>query len=425
MNTSYRMVWILCFALGLFRCESLIGQQPEKVPQLSNLSEAKPGDAALLTSADGMDYFLRLPKSYDPEKGARLIVFMHGSNMNGLTYLRSFEAAKWCGDDILLCPNGEASGDDPYGSNNFGFGSATPVSNLTREAQAAFRVTRTYIGGHSQGGFVTYSAIMHYPDLFQGAFPMAGDCWMQNEPNLWEGEPETMARQKKIPIAVIHGRVDPVVAFAQGEHAYKVFLAACYPKLRFFAPEKLGHQFMLSPVDEALDWLDAMNVADPKKSLSAAEVWLKQKEWGWAAQVALAVQNSADADETNRQQATAIMQQVEDAASAATVDISSKIKSDSSGSWVSDWFEFHRQFGATTKAQKMVENYFKRRGDQREAAEKLFGEAIVLFRDEKKKPEAYVKLEQLLREYPCTYHAFYAKDWLDQRTDKPKPEKFR
>jgi outer membrane protein assembly factor BamD (BamD/ComL family) len=72
----------------------------------------------------------------------------------------------------------------------------------------------------------------------------------------------------------------------------------------------------------------------------------------------------------------------------------------------------------------MVENYFKRRSDQREPAEKLFYEAYALFREDKK-PEAYTKFEQLLSEYPCTYHAFYAKDWLDNRTDKPPAKKFR
>jgi hypothetical protein len=59
-----------------------------------------------------MRYFLRVPKKYDARNGTRLIVFLHGSSMNGLDYLRSFEAKKWCEDDILCCPNGE-NGTDP------------------------------------------------------------------------------------------------------------------------------------------------------------------------------------------------------------------------------------------------------------------------------------------------------------------------
>ena len=197
--------------------------------------------------------------------GARLIVFLHGSNMNGLDYLRSFEAKKWCEDDILCCPNGE-NGTDPFGQNNFGFDSAPLVADVTEEVQKAFKTTITYVGGHSQGAFLTYSVILNFPDLYRGAFPMAGDCWMQNEPNLWEDKPEVLKKQKEIAIAVIHGKADPVVAFSQGEHAYDCFRAMGWTKLRLFAPTNLNHMFMLAPVDEAIEWLDAMNGRNEQKS---------------------------------------------------------------------------------------------------------------------------------------------------------------
>ena len=155
--------------------------------------------------------------------------------MNGITYLRTFESLRWAADDILVCPNGE-KGEDAYGANNFTFSSANHIAAITKKVQATFEVSHTYVGGHSQGGFVTYSTIMHYPDLFDGAMPMAGDCWMQNEPNLWATKPKVMAKQKRIAIAVIHGQADPVVKFSQGQHAYGVFLAMGYPKLRLFAP---------------------------------------------------------------------------------------------------------------------------------------------------------------------------------------------
>ena len=87
-----------------------------------------------------MRYFLRVPKKYDARDGARLIVFLHGSNMNGLEYLRSFEAKKWCDEDILCCPNGE-SGTDPFGQNNFGFGSAPLVADVTEPHASAFVAT--------------------------------------------------------------------------------------------------------------------------------------------------------------------------------------------------------------------------------------------------------------------------------------------
>ena len=50
-----------------------------------------------------------------------------------------------------------------------------------------------------------------------------------------------------------------------------------WTKLRLFAPEKLEHQFMLSPVDEALQWLDAMNGREPKRSLELANDWAARR----------------------------------------------------------------------------------------------------------------------------------------------------
>lgn len=137
----------------------------------------------------------------------------------------------------------------------------------------------------------------------------------------------------------------------------------------------------------------------------------------------LAVDQSMTADEESRTLAKTIMQRIEEPATVAANEVASKIKDDKTGNWISDWFEFHHQFGGTEVATKMVENYNKRRADQREPARELFYEARKLFGDEKTKPDGYAKLEKLLVEYPCTYHAFYAKSWLESRTDKPKEEK--
>src|SRR5688500_10202800 len=268
-------------ALVLMAGASPAAAKDDKPPGVDSPAMVKPGATGLLKApGKGMRYFLRVPKRYNPKDGARLIVFLHGSNMNGLSYLRSFEAKKWCSDDILCCPNGE-TGTDPFGSNNFGFASGPLVADVTEEVQKAFKTTITYVGGHSQGAFLTYSVILNYPDLYRGAFPMAGDCWIQNEPNLWEDKPEVMKKQKEIAIAVIHGRRDPVVAFSQGEHAYDCFRAMGWTKLRLFAPKDLNHMFMLAPIDEAIEWLDAMNGRNERKTLPLASKWAREGEWGW------------------------------------------------------------------------------------------------------------------------------------------------
>src|SRR5438045_2116782 len=156
----------LFVAIALLFVASQAAAKDAKPLEVDSPAKVKPGTTGLLKAAGkGMRYFLRVPKRYDARNGARLIVFLHGSNMNGLDYLRSFQAKKWCEDDILCCPNGE-NGTDPFGQNNFGFGSAPLVADVTEEVQKAFKTTITYVGGHSQGGFLTYSVILNFPDLY-------------------------------------------------------------------------------------------------------------------------------------------------------------------------------------------------------------------------------------------------------------------
>ena len=366
-------------------------------------AKVKPGITGLLKAAGkGMRYFLRVPKKYDARNGARLIVFLHGSSMNGLEYLRSFEAKKWCEDDILCCPNGE-NGTDPFGQNNFGFGSAPLVADVTEEVQKAFKTTITYVGGHSQGGFLTYSVILNFPDLYRGAFPMAGDCWMQNEPNLWEDKPEVLKKQKEIAIAVIHGKADPVVAFSQGEHGYDCFRAMGWTKLRLFAPVNLNHMFMLAPVDDAIEWLDAMNGLNEKKSIPLAAKWAKEGEWGWVGHAA----------KSSKFSGPALQKSAEDAAAKAVPAITAALKG-KPADWVPKWVEFWRVHGETNAAKSLVASYLGQRDQQRGAATRLFNESQTLFRSEKR-DDAFKVLEKLRDEGPFTYQGYFAWKWLSEK----------
>ena len=393
-------------AITVFAGLTLSGQgagKDDKPPEIDSPAKVKPGTTGLLKAAGkGMRYFLRVPKRYDPKSGARLIVFLHGSSMNGLQYLRSFEEKKWCEDDLLCCPNGE-NGTDPFGSNNFGFDSGPLVADVTQEIQKAFKTTITYVGGHSQGAFLTYSVILNNPDLYRGAFPMAGDCWIQNEPNLWEDKPDLLAKQKEIAIVVIHGKADPVVAFSQGEHAYDCFRAMGWSKLRLFAPKDLNHMFMLAPIDEALEWLDAMNGLNEKKTVPLASKWAREGEWGWAGHAAKASKFGA----------TAIQKSAEEAAAKAIPAITTVLKG-APVDWIPKWVEFWRVYGATNAAKLVVANYLAQREQQRALALRLFNESQVLFRSQKRE-DAFKVLEKLRTEAPSTYQAYFAWKWLLDR----------
>lgn len=369
-------------------------------------AKVKPGTTGFLkATGKGMRYFLRVPKKYDARVGARLIVFLHGSNMNGLEYLRSFEAKKWCEDDILCCPNGE-TGTDPYGPNNFGFESGPLVADVTEEVQKALKTTVTYIGGHSQGAFLTYSVILNFPDLYRGAFPMAGDCWIHNEPNLWEDKPDLLKKQKNIAIAVIHGKADSVVAFSQGEHAYDCFRAMGWTKLRLFAPAALNHMFMLAPIDEAIEWLDTVNGRNQKTNLTLATKWAREGEWGWVCNAAAASKPGTF---------TLLQKAAEDAAAKAVPAMAEALKG-KPADWVPKWVEFWRVYGETTAAKSLIANYVGQRDQQRANATRLFNESQALFRSDKR-DDAFKVLEKLRDEGAFTYQGYFACKWLPGKND--------
>lgn len=377
-----------------------VAAKEDKPPEVDSPAKVKPGGTALLKSAKGMHYFLRVPRRLDATKGTRVIVFLHGSNMNGLGYLRSFEAKKWCEDDLLVCPNGTLNG-DPYGANNFGFESGPLVAGITEEVQKAFKTTVTYVGGHSQGAFLTYNVVLNFPDLYRGAFPMAGDCWMQNEPNLWEDKPEVLKKQKEIAIAVIHGQADPVVQFSQGEHAYDCFRAMGWTKLRLFAPKNLNHMFMLAPIDEAIEWIDVMNGRDERKAPVLAQKWARDGEWGWVWHAAKPAKSAA------------AQKAAEDAAAKAVPAMTQALKG-KPAEWIPKWVEFWRVYGDTAAAKPLVTAYLAQRDQQRAAAAALFNESQGLFRAQKK-DDAYKVLEKLREEGASTYQGYFAWRWLSEK----------
>ena len=397
--SGFRLSLTLFFVLGLLG--SAVAKE-KKLDEFDSPSKLKPGTTGLLQApAKGMKYFLKVPRKYDAKNGARLIVFLHGSNMNGLDYLRTIESNKWADEDILCCPNGE-KGSDPYGQNNFSEASGPLVAEVTEEVQKALKTTVTYVGGHSQGAFLTYNVVMNYPDLYQGAFPMAGDCWLQNEPNLWEGKPDVLQKQRQIPIAVIHGKADPVVRFSQGEHAYDCFRAMGWTKLRLFAPEKLNHMFGIAPIDEALEWLETVNGRNESKGLNLAKRWSKDGEWGWVRHAVKGTPAAAGVEKVAEEAAAKALPAVLDAMKGKPNE------------WVPKWIEFWRIHGESAAAKTAVEDYLRKREQERGDAAQLFGQSQAAFRSSNKN-EAFQHLEKLLETGAHTYQGYFAWKWISER----------
>jgi predicted esterase len=157
-------------------------------------------------AANGVSTCLRLPPGYNPKVGAPAIVWLHGSNMNSIDYVSTFVAQKWFPDWILIGIDGETGSKEQ--GHNYTFNSAKFIVEAYDEIARSVKITKAFIGGHSQGGYVTYSVVMEYPEKFAGAIPVSGGLWMQCEPDAYK--PEASEKQKKTAFAIVHGKADPV-----------------------------------------------------------------------------------------------------------------------------------------------------------------------------------------------------------------------
>ena len=221
---------------------------------------------------------------------------LHGSNMNGKAYVNTLAAA-WpdiARDYIILGINGETpsnlAADEPafnytyvnyVGRSTFrGFpGTDRESPALVREAldelKSVYPVKHYFVGGHSQGGFLTYSLLMNSPEAIAGAFPISAGVIFQCEPSAY-ADAALKAAQRAVPLAIVHGKNDPMVAFDGGSYAYGLFLDAGWPAVRFFADDTAGHMFARLPVGPAIRWLEVMTSDDPTTLLDFAEQRLKE-----------------------------------------------------------------------------------------------------------------------------------------------------
>lgn len=84
---------------------------------------------------------------------------------------------------------------------------------------------RIYIGGCSNGGYMTIQMLIHFPDYFAAAFPIAEAYHVD-----WLSE-ERLERLKHIPIWLIHSKDDPVVQVADREGLLDHYTVALYRRL--------------------------------------------------------------------------------------------------------------------------------------------------------------------------------------------------
>ena len=356
----------------------------------------QPADPVEKKAKNGVTYCVHLPKAYNPKVGSPAILWLHGSNMNASDYIATFLAEKWFTDWILIGIDGETGSKEK--GHNYTFDSAKFIMEAYDEATKDLKITRAFVGGHSQGAYVTYSVVMENPGRFAGAIPVSGGLWTQCEPGGFKTD--VQEKQKQTAFAIVHGRADPVVDFDLAECAHFSFIDAGFPMVRLFDPKDGDHRFALLPVKEAIEWCDSISDSDAKKLAFIIDKSIKEKRW-------------RDASVAAKRAKSASMKQVEAAAAAAVKTLAPKM-SKGDDSWVREFWAMRADFAFTDAAKPLMDAYAKLRGDHEKPAEGLFWGARGDFQ-KSDKAAGYKKYEEIVAKYYASSWYFYAKRSLEKR----------
>jgi len=398
-----------------------------------------PGSIVDGVAENGVTYHLHVPNGYSADSEMPAILILHGSNMNSRAYVNTIIGA-WpdlAERYVLIGINGETANknstpENPAynytyvnfaGKSKYGGYTGTDrespalVSEVLTEIKKGVKISKLFVGGHSQGGFLTYSLTMNYPDLVDGAFPIAGGMITQAEPTAYDKE-DLRAQQRKIPFAIVHAPNDPVVGYSMSTAAFNSLMDDGFPMVRLIDDTQAGHMFAMLPINQAIGWLETMTSDDPDAILNSAnEFWFADKIHD-----SNGVANRLGGMPLSESQTAglAAFNELVTAASAPQADrLMGSITANASNTWVSDYYEFIAKYAFAKTAKPVTAAFKKIAAEHQKPADKLFGEARGLFQQQKQ-AEAYVKCQEIVDKYYASSLYKTVSTWLKNRKDEGK-----
>ncbi len=382
-----------------------------------------------------LTYSIRAPDGYKQGDGKKwpAVLILHGSNMNGKAYVNTLAAA-WpdiARDYILLGINGETSsnfaGDEPafnytyvnyVGRSTFGAYPGTDRESpaLVREAldelKHVYPVKHYFVGGHSQGGYLTYSLLMNSPEAIAGAFPISAGVIFQCEPSAYADQ-ALKAAQRAVPLAIVHGKNDPMVPFEGGSYAYGLFLDAGWPAVRLFDDDAAAHMFARLPVGPAIRWLEVMTSENPIALLEFAEHRLQEHGYRDAI-AAVRRARGLSLDTQAKARVESLLAAINSAAGPKARTYVEAIRVGKDNSWVDEFLAFREEFEFADAAAEAMAAFNDLRAKHEQPAAKLMGEARGLFQ-QGRRDDGFAKAKEVVDKYSASPSYRQARKWLAER----------
>ncbi len=395
-------------------------------PIAPSMPEPEAGQIVTGQSLSSLNFCVRVPEPFDPDHPIPAVALLHGSNMSARAYIETVVAA-WpdiARDFILVGIDGErvSSSATPermaynYTYVNYGGPGIGPkwahrqspalVAETLLEIQEAMPIDRWLLGGHSQGGFLTYAVAMFYPKLIAGAFPMSCNLLVQCEPDNFTDE-ALRADQRSIVFALIHGSNDPVVEFSGGEYCFRALQDGGFPAIQFFTDEEAGHMFARLPVRHAVRWLETMTSNDVERLVAIAEEQAQAGEYR-AAGAALSRARGVGAEDPLASRLDVVEARIEELAAPPASSLLEAIEAAESNVWVDDFWAFRRDFALTLAAQRVLDAYARLREEHAKPAQNLFYEA----RRERDEAARTAKYREILEKYYASKWWPLVKGWV-------------
>jgi predicted esterase len=410
------------------------GWRGRRASEFTRHAPLQPGKVVDGSTRALLTYAIRAPEPYQSSSARKwpTVLILHGSNMSGRNYVDTIATA-WpdiAREFILLGINGETPSDlgsEPrfnysyvnyVGRSTFkGFPgsdreSPALVSEAMAELKGVYPISHYLVGGHSQGGFLTYSLLMNFPESLAGAFPISCGVIFQCEPDAYADEALRRA-QRAVPLAIVHGKTDPTVDFAMGRYTATLFGESNWPAFRFFADESGAHMFARLPVHQAIRWLEVFSSRDPVTLFDFAAT--RSRQGGYRdALAALNRAHTLSLDDRQRQRADELEHAINAKAAVGAAKYLPLIHQAKDGSWIDGWLAFRDDFEFASAAREATAAFAELRQRHDGPAKKAFMEARQLFQ-QGKQDEGYGMYREIVQSYYASPLYRTVKRWLEDR----------
>ena len=270
MTRSVGLFLLLSLALSFQATAQKLGEVPVVEPGM----KAAKGKVLQWKSAQGRDYWYRLPKK-SPSAGPNLIFMFHGTGGNHGWSFWNYPIGSngFRPNDIVVSPEGMTPGQ----GSTFNFvqnkNDEEQIVGLIKNFKSRFKINKVFLYGHSQGAFFAYWFAGQQPKLVDGFIAHAG--------NLLANVAHPKFARENLAVAILHGRADAVVPVSCATSSHEAYKKMGYRRLKLEIVEGLnertGHWPLPAQVSQLFLWLDKVSTSSADSAVQAFEDELKAK----------------------------------------------------------------------------------------------------------------------------------------------------